>query len=349
MQIKTTTIVLAVLILFGCDNQKNNSQTDRIPFVKTTILALAPQNIMSLSGVVRARHDIPISFQVSGRIVERSVDAGQLVTKGDPLFKLDSRDMIEVVQVGQANLRAAQARLITSRVDAERKQKMQAENLISVQTLDRAQLREREASTRVDVAKATLAQAENSLSYSQLLAPVSGVLIEVSGEAGQVVTAGHSVAVIAKQGAREVELSFANAVKPPRLGRLLISNELTLPIQLREVSGAVDPRSRTWRARYAITQGGDMLALGSVVSAVFKLRTDDKPSFEVPITALDERGDGSILWQVINGTAQPINVHVLNIDTEAARVNANLKEGDSIIALGTHLLTPNMAVKALVR
>jgi len=123
----------------------------------------------------------------------------------------------------------------------------------------------------------------------------------------------------------------------------------SVAIRLREVSGAVDPQSRTWRVRYSVLQKGQTLALGSIVRATFIISRDDVPTFIIPITALDERGKGAVIWKVVNGEAQTIKVEVVSITAETAKVQGNLKIEDKVIALGTHLLMPNMAVKELAQ
>lgn len=334
----------------GC-GKKQEAATDiaHVPFVKMAVLAFADANTLTLSGIVRARHETPLAFQVNGRIIARWVDAGEVVRAGQPLFELDPRDFKQSAQAAQANVAAAEVALAMAQADLERMQQMKTEKFISAQTLDRAELSKREVRTRLDAAKAKLVQALNGLSYARLDAPTAGVLIEATGELGQVIAAGQSVAIFASEGAREIELYFPNASKPPTTGQLLRAQGLTLPLRLREVSGAVDPQSRTWRARYSVTEDDQALPLGSVVRAVFKMTGDDKPSLEIPITALDERGEGPMVWQVIDGRAQSVEIEVLSIGTETAKVRGELTVGDQVIALGTHLLTPNMAVQKLSR
>ena len=202
-------IVLCVIFVAGCYQQNDSSaKAKHIPFVKMATVKPAGENLLMLSGIVRARHETPIVFQVGGRIIKRQGDAGQAVVKGQVLFGMDQRDFKQSATAAQANVLAAEAAVSTAQVDVKRMQAMQAENLISVRALDRSKLKEREAFARKNAAKAKHAQALNGLSYTQLSAPVAGVLLEVTGEAGQVVQAGQSVAVLAHDGEREVELFF---------------------------------------------------------------------------------------------------------------------------------------------
>ena len=343
-------LALVCVAISGCGGgQEPSAGRGEAPFVKTATVAPADASAVGLSGTVRARYETPVAFQVGGRIAARRVDAGQAVRAGQVLFELDARDLGQASQAAQADVAAAEAALATARADLGRVRQLQGQNFVSAQALDRSELAEREARTRLDAARARLAQARNALGYARLGAPTAGVLVEVSGEPGQVVATGQRVATLARAGEREIEVFFPDVARPPASGQLIRADAAPVPLRLREVSGAVDPQSRTWRARYSVSTGGDALALGSVVRAVFATPGHNDQALSVPIAALDERGEGPRVWQVVDGRTQPVAVEILALDAEVARVRGGLKVGDKVIALGTHLLTPGMAVRELAQ
>ncbi|HNR00395.1 MAG TPA: biotin/lipoyl-binding protein, partial [Trueperaceae bacterium] len=61
-----------------------------------------------LSGIVRARIEAPLAFQVGGRIIARRVDAGQAVSAGQVLFELDPADLEQAVRAAEADAAAAE-------------------------------------------------------------------------------------------------------------------------------------------------------------------------------------------------------------------------------------------------
>jgi hypothetical protein len=69
--------------------------------------------------------------------------------------------------------------------------------------------------------------------------------------------------------------------------------------------------------------------------------------FEVPIGAVDERGQGPQLWQLDEGQVRPVTVAVLRLGLETATIRAPLAAGTHVVALGTHLLHAGMAVREL--
>ena len=355
MRLFVRLLAASTLMLAGCDDAPAPKSADALPpFVKTVAVTGGTGQTLGLSGTVRARVESPLAFQVGGRIASRAVDAGQSVRAGQVLFELDKRDLEQSVASAEADLAAADAALGIAETDLIRHQQMQKKNFTSAQAIERAVLTQREAQTRRDAATARVAQARNALGYGRLQAPAAGVLIDVTGEPGQVVSAGQAVASLAKAGEREVEVWFPDGVTPPTGGQAVLTNGAVLPLRLRETAGAVDPQGRTRRARYTVLERQDDLVLGAVLRARFAdgdaagagaAGTD----FAVPIAAIDERGQGPRVWRFQDGVVKPVPVTVLALDGESARIRGPLAAGERIVALGAHLLHEDMQVRELGR
>ena len=349
-------LVLTVsLLLGGCGDAPAPRSAEALPpFVKTVAVTAGERQTLGLSGTVRARVESPLAFQVGGRISRRAVDAGQAVSAGQVLFELDRRDLAQSLAAIEADLAGAEAGLATAEAELARYRQMREQGFTSAQEVERAELSWREAQTRRDAATARVAQARNALEYGRLQAPAAGVLIDVTGEPGQVVAAGQAVATLAQTGEREVEVYFPEGVTPPAAGEALLADGAVLPLGLRETAGAVDPQGRTRRARYTVLQRQDELVLGAVLRTRFAAAdaagadaagTD----FRVPLGAIDERGQGPRVWRIQEGAVTPVPVRVLALDGEYARIHGPLSAGEHIVALGTHLLHEGMAVRELGR
>src|SRR5690606_10155276 len=163
------------------------------PWVKTVAVANDGAALISLSGAVRARYETPIAFQVGGRILARHVDAGHRVATGQKLFSLDPRDLKAAERVASAQVAAAEASLATAKSELERQRQLVEQQFVSAQALERFDLAVRNAASQRDAAQATLAQSRNALHYAELHAEHAGVLIDVSGEPGQVVARGQAI------------------------------------------------------------------------------------------------------------------------------------------------------------
>jgi RND family efflux transporter MFP subunit len=352
--------LLLSLMAFGAGCQRSTTADEEAasaPIVRSAAVEPALAMARALSGTVRARIEAPLAFQVGGRILERRVDAGQAVAAGQVLLTLDPVDLEQAVRTAQAELDAAEAALGTAQADLQRARKLEESELISEQAVERASLAVREARSRRDAAAARLVQARNALGYAALRSPAAGVLMDVSGEPGQVVAPGQTVAVLAQAGEREIEVFFPDGLMPPPEGEVILPDGQTKALRLREAAPVVDALGRTRRARYSAAELPAELALGSIVSTRFA-RADTAlgaasqtaaTPWRVPIGALDERGHGPRVWRVREGRLEPVSVRVLAVDDRQAVVVGDLQADEHVVALGTHLLKEGMRVREQMR
>lgn len=342
---------LAVLVS-GCSRTSSESEASTpAPWVRTVAIDSVAASPLVLSGTVRARQETPLAFQLSGRILSRHVQAGQTVRAGQLLFVLDPRDVTTQLQAATAQLSAAEAALANAVNERDRQQALVAQGFVSTQSLDRVELAVRHAQSQRDSAQAATTQARNLRSYTEVRAPRDGLVVDVMAEAGQVVNAGQPLATLAHSGEREVEVFLPQPYPTPAGGVAMLSGQEPVAVSLREIAGAADPQSRTWRARYRLPDhiSPDRWALGALVRVTLQSAdgTNLPAAQRVPLSALDERAEGARLWRVVNGQAEPVPVTILKLDTSHAHIQSSLAAGDRIVALGTHRLTPGMAVREL--
>ena len=62
------------------------------PLVRVVTVEAAVQTDRSFTGVVAARVQSDLGFRVSGKVLERLVDTGEAVERGQPLMRIDPTD-----------------------------------------------------------------------------------------------------------------------------------------------------------------------------------------------------------------------------------------------------------------
>ena len=328
----------------GCKRSSEVASTPA-PWVLSVALEPVSGTAVVVSGTVRARFETLLSFEVGGRIAARLAETGDKVVAGQPLFRLDPKDFEQSMRAAEADLASAQAARSLRGADLARAETLSAQGTISRQALQREQVADEQARAQEQAAKARLQQARNVLGYSRISARQDGVLIEVTGEPGQVVAAGEPVGRLASGALHEVEVFLPERLRPPATGLLT----------LREAAGAADAISRTWRARYQLPQEAAQLPLGTVVRARFDVpqpepgqKADQAATAEVyrvPLSAVDERGEGPRIWRITNAGVEPVPVRVLMLEGDTARVQTSLPPEARIVAVGGNLLRPGMAVR----
>lgn len=355
MRAQLAVIVLLGLGLSACSpasEQQNQDNAKPVRVVKP--LANAPRPML-LSGIVKSRTELPLAFEVNGRVGERLVNAGAMVTKGQPLMQLVESDLEQQLRAEQAALTAATAAASNAEAELQRVQELVDAKLVSEQQRDQAQLALTQAQQQRAAQLARLQLAQKAFADAQLLAPADGILIEFTAERGQVVSRAQAVATFAVADQTEIEVLLPPQQSQPidnlQTAELLLADGSVVPLQLRETAGALDASGRTLRARYALEAAAN-LPLNSVVKVRFSEST--AANGKVPISAIDGRcSDESQtcttaqVWEVRDGKAYPMPITVVAVDGEYAYINGDFAEQTMIVAAGTHVLTPDMAVRVL--
>jgi membrane fusion protein (multidrug efflux system) len=148
-------------------------------------LALTTEAVATLDGYVNAE----IRARVRGFLKSQSYQDGGRVKAGDLLFTIESDQYSAAANVARANVARAKAADARDRVLLQRSEGLSQTGMLSQQDLDDARTGVADSQGRVEGAQAELAQAQLSLSYTQLRAPISGVagvaLVRIGNLVGQ--------------------------------------------------------------------------------------------------------------------------------------------------------------------
>jgi RND family efflux transporter MFP subunit len=360
-------VFVATLLGSGCGPNADESaapgaESDResVPWVLSARVEPAPNSVWTLTGTVRARHEIPLSFRIGGEIQARLVDAGARVEAGDVLFRLDPRDVTQQRLAAEATVASARAEHENAERERDRLGDLLTKRLASEQDHDRAVTAARAAEQRLVAAEATLEQARNAILYADLVAPAAGVILDVEGQVGQVVSPSQAVARLAEDGPREIEVQVPEArrVDLPTEATARLANgagpangPASARVTLREIAGSADPLSRTWRARYRLPELPSEPGLGTTVTLTFDAAREEasRSIARVPLGAVLERGEGPLIWRIEEGRVEPEPIELIGIVGEQAEIRTDLAPGTPVVALGAHLLLPGQPVRVLER
>ncbi len=158
---------------------------------------------VTASGTLSARGTVLVGAQVSGRVVEISVDFNSPVKKGQVIAKLDDsllRAQIDQAQAAYdlavANQRKAKVSLEDAGRQLKRQQSLQEQQLVAGATVETAQVTRDTAgaslvaaNAQVSQAAANLRQARTNLSYATIISPTDGVVLSRAVDVGQTVAA----------------------------------------------------------------------------------------------------------------------------------------------------------------
>jgi RND family efflux transporter MFP subunit len=205
-------------------------------------------------GTIRSRTEATVAAQVSGRITAVKVDAGATVGQGDLLATLDSQEMETRVSQTRSGLDAAKAELADAQLNYGRIKRLLPERAATQVQMDAADARLKQARAAVAAARKKLEGVRIVLDYTQVRAPMTGVVSKREVEAGDLAYPGRPLFVIHNPKGLRLEAS----VREGMIGRVKKDQkvEVELTALSENVEGAVeeivpsaDPLSRSFPSR----------------------------------------------------------------------------------------------------
>ncbi len=349
---KNMLVAASALVLLGaCARQEEKTEDVR----PVRVLQLASSNVdvnAEFSGEVRARVESRLGFRVGGKIVNRKVDVGTLVKKGQVLMQLDPQDLQLSQAQALANLRAAETNRDLAKADLKRYQELVSKSFVSQSVLDAKDSTFKSAQASVDAAQAAYRGQSNQAAYAALLSDVDGVVTSVDAEIGQVVAAGTPVVRVAKSGEKEIVIGIpedkVDVLRriPDVQVRLWADPKNTVPGKIREISPVADPSTRTYTVKVSIPDSLAEAKLGMTAVVQFASKTPT-PQIKVPLTALFYEKNATSVWLVEQGAVKLTPVTIGGVAGNDIVLASGVKPGQSVVTAGVNLLKPGQKVTIL--
>ncbi|MCJ1844938.1 efflux RND transporter periplasmic adaptor subunit [Klebsiella quasipneumoniae subsp. similipneumoniae] len=338
-----TILSVVIFLLPGCGDNHGN-KTVPVRTVRYVVVGSA-QTLPALerTGEIHAHDETILSFRTGGRIVTRSVDIGDRVNAGQLLATLENTTSQNQLDGAQADYEGAKAAAQVAALNVSRMQKLMPTGAIARTQLDNARADWLVARARLKNSESALRNARESLGWTRLMAPQSGVITEVSASAGQEVSGGQSVLTLATGEARDVVFDIAkpDAIPPQEQAGLRVSLLSDPSVQasaaLRDISPQADPQTRTWRVRATLQNPPLAMALGASVTVT--LPATGPHGYALPASALSRVGDKPAVY-VINPQSQAqLRVVVPAYYTATSVIiSGGLEPGDRVITAGVSKL-----------
>jgi len=178
---------------------------------------------ITLYGQVIAARSSELRSLVAGRIVSVGANFrdGGLVEKGEVLVGIDPFDYETGLAEQQSILKEVEISVRKSRRKYARAQELHGERNVSDEFLDDAELNLRQEEARLEQQTIAVRRAQRDLDETNVVAPFSGVIANVSAEQGQQLSTNDMLADLIDLDKLEIRFSLSNA----QFGRLLGADE----------------------------------------------------------------------------------------------------------------------------
>jgi HlyD family secretion protein len=332
-----------------------------------TVTAVTPRVLRDRvvgSGLVAAVERVLVQPLIEGQPIESiEVEVGDSVTKGQVLARLSTSTLklqetqlaasrasaVAAIAQSEAQLLEAQAAADEAARVSQRTQQLRAQGSSSQAAADTAASNATAAAARVtaarqglEAAKAQLAlvdaQIENvklNLSRTEVVAPVSGVVVQRNALIGGIASAqGDPMFVINRDNALELRADIAErALLKVKPGQKVIMRGVGQTAPLSGVVRLVDPTvgltTRQGQARVYIDDPS-LVRTGMFLDA--EVLVAERETLSVPMTAVGASDEGTTLMKVTDGVVSRVPVQLGIRDAGYVEVLSGVSAGDLVVS-----------------
>ena len=286
----------------------------------------------SVFGRVEVRDRVPARSRLGGTLVTLAVEEGAQVTNGQVLAVVDDEKLRIQLEAIDAQMQALSAQLGNARTELKRGEDLLQRGVTTVQRLDALRTQVDVLDGQMEATRADRRVVEQRATEGDVLAPISGIVLQVPVTTGAVVQPGE---VIAEIGGGGVFLRLA--VPERHAGQLRQGAEIVISREGDSRTGRLDkiyPQIENGRVIADVEVGGldDLLVDARVLvrlpvgetTALIVPASAARTRFGLDFVPVDEDGHVA-LRSVVLGQHSLVN------DVDMVQVLSGLKVGDTVV------------------
>jgi RND family efflux transporter MFP subunit len=300
-----------------------------------------------VNGVLRSKSDILLPAGIDGELIQ-VLEEGTHVTRDQVLAKVDDAQL--KLQREEQSILAERAeiniRYLQDEVD--RLTRLEKSNLASRTQLAEMTSRRDLAANDLRVARSRIAQLDETLSRTEIVSPVDGVISERLRQGGEFARRGEGVVRVVDPEELEVVVTIP-AAYISRIGRgqgvRVTVNDVVFEAPLRSLIRASNPTSQTVDALVDVPAGVAVMVVSGQFAEVSVPLSKERTSLFVPRDAVVLRSEGSFVYRIDeNNVAQRIDVILGTGQGELVSVTGKLNPGDNVAVRGVERLSDGQTV-----
>ncbi|WEK70737.1 MAG: efflux RND transporter periplasmic adaptor subunit [Candidatus Chryseobacterium colombiense] len=376
MNSKLVILSIAALSLTACKKEAPK-QDGAKPYPVVNVESKNIVGYQTFPATIQGKINNDVRAKIQGYITQVLVDEGQYVTKGQPLFRLETNILNENAAASKAgigaaesNIAAAQASVNAAQVEVNKLKPLVQKNIISNVQLQTAQANLAQAQAQLQQANAAKRQAvanykgvEANIEYSVIRAPISGVIGKLPLKVGSLVgptdqtpltTISDTSQLYAYFSMNEKEYfnflekspgaSLPEKIKNLPLVELQLANGSIYGEKgrIETMTGQIDATTGTIQFRVGFSNPQKLLSNGN--SGTIRLPKTYENVLVVPESATYEQQGIVYVYKVEKDTAKNVVVNVIDRIDNLALIKSGVNKDETIIAAGIGGLKPGTAI-----
>ncbi len=376
MNSKLVILSIAALSLTACKKEAPK-QDGAKPYPVVNVEAKNIVGYQTFPATIQGKINNDVRAKIQGYITQVLVDEGQYVTKGQPLFRLETNILNENAAASKAgigaaesNIAAAQASVNAAQVEVNKLKPLVQKNIISNVQLQTAQANLAQAQAQLQQANAAKRQAvanykgvEANIEYSIIRAPISGVIGKLPLKVGSLVgptdqtpltTISDTSQLYAYFSMNEKEYfdflekspgaSLSEKIKNLPMVELQLANGSIYGEKgrIETMTGQIDATTGTIQFRVGFSNPQKLLSNGN--SGTIRLPKTYENVLVVPESATYEQQGIVYVYKVEKDTAKNVVVNVIDRIDNLALIKSGVNKDETIVAAGIGGLKPGTAI-----
>ncbi len=346
-------VLLAALALAGCSKTQEKQAVDTIRAVKVQVVhAERGAQMREFVGEVRPVRFWTLGFQVSGRVADILVKAGDSVKKDQVLAHLDPAPYKLKLESAEANLRASTTDVGVKQQRLDAQKDLQTKGFGNLRSLQQAESDLGAAQADAAARKVTRDLAQRDLENTVLSAPEDGIVAHRSVEPFTDVSSGQTVVRVdstrALQVAVRVPESLIHQTQP---GQKVAINVNGQPYtgEVTEVGAQVEA-GNAFEVIVRIDGLNPLLRSGMTARATFDYPPSGKnmDAMIVPLRAIlpgDSAMSGFVfVYDPAEQIVHKVAVSATDLQNNLVEVSGGIKDGDAIVVAGVAFLSDKQKV-----
>ena len=353
----------SLLLLSACSTEEKQQQRKQTPPLQVETIIIQEQTVpiwKQFTGKTKASSDQEVRARVSGVLEKRYFQDGQLVHKGNKLFKIEDSEYVAALNAAKAKKAQDEASLQLATADVNRYAPLVKEGLAPRATLEQYQAQQAGLKAAIAGDKAQIKKAEIELSYTLIKAPISGRASARYVDVGNLVGQGEATLLTTIVNINPLYAYFSPSQDDVRtFSKYRKSDKSEVFIELdgsREdirldgyvdfTNNSVDPLTSTINMRAIIKNPEDKILPGSFVYV--NVFINDTYKFKmIPPEIIFNDQLGSYVYVVDkNSTLKKVDIKTGYTTKYYVSVQSGLKDGDRVVVSALMKLKPNIKVKA---
>lgn len=289
-------------------------------------------------GTVEPSDIIYVMPKVAGEILEIYVNPGDVVEAGQPLCRIDNKQ----IDSSKISMDAAKVALDTANANLARMQVLYDSGDISAQSFEQVQTSAQSAKLQYDGAKLAY---DLQVEYSTVTAPIAGKIESSTMALHNTVAQSSQLCVITGEGGKKVTFSVADSLR----NALSLGDEIVMEKQgteytgtVTEIGSMVNLQTGLFDIEASVDNGGTLAPGVKIQLSVVSDKSENVMTLPVDCVYYD--GGDAYVYTYENGTVHKVPVEVGIYDSERAEIVSGISEDNLVITTWTSELTEGALV-----